>query len=112
MPTLPEGADFAWPGEQGADVPELTPHAVAGKVTVFEVYADWGPVWAPAPARSSLRREPLRRPARRPRVGRPERWDGVIEEEGNLGPQALLIGARAAYAFDGRTLGLGVKAPV
>ena len=41
IPALPEGADFAWLGDKGADVPDLAPHAVPGKFTVFEFYADW-----------------------------------------------------------------------
>ena len=45
-------------------------------------------------------------------IERPERWDGAIEEEGNLGRWELLVGGRVAYAFDALTLALSVKAPV
>jgi len=45
-------------------------------------------------------------------VEQPERWDGAIEEEGNLGRWELLVGGRVAYAFDALTLALSVKAPV
>ena len=41
LPALPESADFSWTSRGGTDVEALAPHAVAGKVTVFEFYADW-----------------------------------------------------------------------
>ena len=41
LPVLPEGADVVWLSRAGEDVPELDAHAVAGKVTVFDFYADW-----------------------------------------------------------------------
>jgi hypothetical protein len=45
-------------------------------------------------------------------IEQPERWDGAIEEEGNLGRWELLVGGRVAYAFDALTLALSIKAPV
>jgi thiol-disulfide isomerase/thioredoxin len=41
LPKLPEGADVAWVARAGEDVPSLAPHAVPGKVTVFDFYAEW-----------------------------------------------------------------------
>jgi thiol-disulfide isomerase/thioredoxin len=41
LPQLPEGADVAWLSKAGEDVPNLDAHAVKGKVTVFDFYADW-----------------------------------------------------------------------
>ncbi len=41
LPVLPPSADVVWLSRQGEDVPELAAHAVAGKVTVFDFYADW-----------------------------------------------------------------------
>ncbi len=41
MPKLPEGADLKWLAKAGEDVASLADHAVAGKVTVFDFYADW-----------------------------------------------------------------------
>lgn len=41
LPALPEGADIAWLAKAGEDVPNLDMHAIKGKVTVFELYADW-----------------------------------------------------------------------
>ncbi len=38
---LPKGADLAWLAKAGEDVPDLDVHAVKGKVTVFEFYAEW-----------------------------------------------------------------------
>ncbi|HYH98072.1 thioredoxin family protein [Hyalangium sp.] len=43
LPTLAAEADLKQLSLQGEDVPELTPHAVPGKVTVFDFYADWCP---------------------------------------------------------------------
>jgi thiol-disulfide isomerase/thioredoxin len=40
-PSLPPGADFSRLSQGGEDVPSLEEHAVAGKVTVFDFYADW-----------------------------------------------------------------------
>jgi len=41
LPKLPEGADVASLAKGGVDVADLAPHAVKGKVTVFEFWADW-----------------------------------------------------------------------
>ena len=41
LPKLPEGADLVWLAQEGEDVPSLAEHAVVGKVTVFDFYADW-----------------------------------------------------------------------
>lgn len=41
LPKLPENADVAWISRAGEDVPSLEAHAVAGKVTVFDFYAEW-----------------------------------------------------------------------
>jgi thiol-disulfide isomerase/thioredoxin len=41
LPALAEGADLRRLSEAGEDVPELGSHAVKGKVTVFDFYADW-----------------------------------------------------------------------
>ncbi len=41
LPTLREGADLKIISAKGEDVPDLAAHAVAGKVTVFDFYADW-----------------------------------------------------------------------
>jgi thiol-disulfide isomerase/thioredoxin len=41
LPKLPEGADVAWLSRAGEDVPDLDAHAVKGKVTVFDFYAEW-----------------------------------------------------------------------
>lgn len=43
LPVLGEGADLRKLSEAGEDVPELGAHAVKGKVTVFDFYADWCP---------------------------------------------------------------------
>jgi len=43
LPVLAPGADLVKLSHQGEDVPELAPHAVPGKVTVFDFYADWCP---------------------------------------------------------------------
>ena len=40
-PAPPAGADFARLVEHGEDLPSLDGHVVAGKVTVFDFYADW-----------------------------------------------------------------------
>jgi thiol-disulfide isomerase/thioredoxin len=34
-------ADIEWIATRGEDVPSLDPHAVKGKVTIFDFYADW-----------------------------------------------------------------------
>jgi thiol-disulfide isomerase/thioredoxin len=41
MPKLREGADLRVLANSGEDVGALTQHAVPGKVTVFDFYADW-----------------------------------------------------------------------
>lgn len=41
LPVVPEGADLRTLSTRGEDVPSLAPHVVAGKVTVFDFYADW-----------------------------------------------------------------------
>lgn len=41
MPTLKPGADLAVLAKAGEDVGDLATHAVRGKVTVFDFYADW-----------------------------------------------------------------------
>jgi thiol-disulfide isomerase/thioredoxin len=41
LPALPEGADLAEISHEGEDVPALEPHAVKGKVTLFDFYAVW-----------------------------------------------------------------------
>lgn len=41
MPAFPPDADVVTVARDGADVPDLAPHAVAGKITVFDFYADW-----------------------------------------------------------------------
>ena len=43
LPELPPGADLRRLSQQGEDVPDLAAHAVPGKVTVFDFYADWCP---------------------------------------------------------------------
>jgi thiol-disulfide isomerase/thioredoxin len=41
LPKLPDTADFKVLAPAGEDVPSLADHAVKGKVTVFDFYADW-----------------------------------------------------------------------
>ncbi|HYO53281.1 MAG TPA: thioredoxin family protein [Archangium sp.] len=41
LPVLAPGADLMKLSHEGEDVPELAPHAVPDKVTVFDFYADW-----------------------------------------------------------------------
>jgi thiol-disulfide isomerase/thioredoxin len=41
LPKLPAHADLVWLSKAGEDVPNLDAHAVSGKVTVFDFYADW-----------------------------------------------------------------------
>ncbi len=41
LPQLGADADVAWLARAGEDVPSLDAHAVPGKVTVFDFYADW-----------------------------------------------------------------------
>ena len=41
LPRLPAGADVKWLSKAGEDVPSLDEHAVKGKVTVFDFYAEW-----------------------------------------------------------------------
>ena len=45
-------------------------------------------------------------------VERPERWDGQLEEEGNLGRWELRLGARIGYDLGGTTLGASVSVPL
>ena len=40
-PTAPAGTDVQSLVTAGEDLPSLDPHAVAGKVTIFDFYADW-----------------------------------------------------------------------
>ncbi len=40
-PKPPDGADVQHLVDAGQDVPSLEPHAVRGKVTIFDFYADW-----------------------------------------------------------------------
>jgi thiol-disulfide isomerase/thioredoxin len=39
--SIPAGADYKRLSNAGEDVPSLEPHAVRGKITVFDFYADW-----------------------------------------------------------------------
>ena len=39
----PAGADLIELSHQGEDVPDLAPHAVPGKITLFDFYATWCP---------------------------------------------------------------------
>jgi len=41
LPKVGENADIAWLSKAGEDVESLDGHAVKGKVTVFEFYAEW-----------------------------------------------------------------------
>jgi thiol-disulfide isomerase/thioredoxin len=41
LPKVGADADIAWVSKAGEDVPTLDAHAVKGKVTVFEFYAEW-----------------------------------------------------------------------
>ncbi|MFZ5471433.1 MAG: thioredoxin family protein [Myxococcota bacterium] len=41
LPKLPATADVVWLAQQGEEVADLDAHAVQGKVTVFDFYADW-----------------------------------------------------------------------
>jgi len=41
IPPLPDRADVALVVRQGEDLPSLEEHAAAGRVTVFDFYADW-----------------------------------------------------------------------
>ncbi len=41
LPKLPAGADLTWLAKEGEDVAALDAFAVAGKVTLFDFYADW-----------------------------------------------------------------------
>lgn len=41
LPELPANADILKISAAGEDVPELEAHAAAGKVTLFDFYADW-----------------------------------------------------------------------
>jgi hypothetical protein len=43
---------------------------------------------------------------------RPERWGGVILQDGNLGRSDVLVGLGATYRINKYALGLGVKVPV
>ncbi len=41
LPKLPQDADVQWLSRAGEDVPNLDVHAVKGKVTIFDFYAEW-----------------------------------------------------------------------
>jgi thiol-disulfide isomerase/thioredoxin len=41
LPEVPRDADIAKISERGEDVPSLEVHLAAGKVTIFDFYADW-----------------------------------------------------------------------
>ena len=41
LPALPPGADLVELSREGEDVPALEPHAIKGKVTLFDFYAVW-----------------------------------------------------------------------
>ncbi len=41
LPELPDGADIKEISAQGEDVPSLEPHAINGKITLFDFYAVW-----------------------------------------------------------------------
>jgi len=41
LPKVSEDADIKWLSKAGEDVPNLDTHAVKGKVTVFDFYAEW-----------------------------------------------------------------------
>ena len=41
LPKVGDDADIQWLSKAGEDVPSLDLHAVKGKVTVFDFYADW-----------------------------------------------------------------------
>jgi thiol-disulfide isomerase/thioredoxin len=41
LPQLSNDADVLWLSKAGEDVPSLDAHAVVGKVTVFDFYAEW-----------------------------------------------------------------------
>ena len=44
---------------------------------------------------------------------KPERWDGVVETEGNLGRTDLMLETAIAWRFTGQwTLGLSARVPV
>lgn len=42
----------------------------------------------------------------------PERWDGVIEQDGNVGRVDVLVGGTAAWTIENTTLTLSVRVPV
>lgn len=42
----------------------------------------------------------------------PERWDGVIQQDGNLGRTDILVGASVVYSLGLFNLSVGVKVPV
>jgi hypothetical protein len=42
----------------------------------------------------------------------PERWGGVIQQDGNVGRTDLLVGAKVRYSFSWADLALSVKVPV
>jgi hypothetical protein len=67
----------------------------------------------------SLRGEgPLRLGKLRASVGldavneQPERWFGVVEQDGNLGRTDVLVGAGLSYPFDGVTISAQVRIPI
>ena len=42
----------------------------------------------------------------------PERWGGIVQQDGNVGRTDLLVGGNLSYRIDTLTLSLSVKAPV
>jgi hypothetical protein len=42
----------------------------------------------------------------------PERWDGAIQQDGNVGRTDILLGGNLSYGFDAFTASLSVKVPV
>jgi hypothetical protein len=42
----------------------------------------------------------------------PERWDGAIQQDGNVGRTDILVGVSLSYGFDTFTASLSVKVPV
>jgi hypothetical protein len=42
----------------------------------------------------------------------PERWDGAVQQDGNVGRTDILVGGNLSYGFDSFTASLSVKVPV